>query len=229
MAVNLTVLDSAAVSWAGPWVTNVVAASGEIVLPLAITEFGGGTAPASLAASGCGLSWSAVNNVDNATSLTSAWTLKGVGTPTSGTITITPTGGSSLKEANYGVIDSVGHDTSGMVVQSVVGTAASANPQTLALTLAALGDAANNVAFMATAGGSTAAPGAGYTELSDLMSNVSLHTQWKLPGTTTPSCTGDSAFFGQAGIAIEIKAAAGVPQAGTLGDYDSDLRVVGWF
>jgi len=206
--ISRSTLDSGFVASAGPWVTNSVSPSlGYCELHVSITTFGGGAAPSSLAASGAGLTWTAVNNVDNASALVSAWVLKGLGTGTPGTITITPTGGSSLKEANYSVEDVGGTDTSAPVVQSVTGTAASANPQVLNLTLAALGDAANNAVFMATGGGSTAAPGSGYTELTDSMNNVSLETQWKLPGTTTPSCTGDSPFFGQAGIAVELAAA----------------------
>lgn len=209
MPISPTVLDNAVVTSAGPWVTNSVSGTGPFVIHGSVTEFGGGTAPTSLAASGCGLSWSAVNNVDNAAGLVSAWVLKGVGTPTPGTITVTPTGGSSLKEFNYSVVDwGAGADPSAPIVQSATGTAASANPQVLAITLGALADAANNATAQATGGGSTAAPTGGvYTELSDLMNNVALEVMWKLPGNTTPSCTGDSAFFAQAGVAYEIAAA----------------------
>lgn len=208
MAITATLLTNNFQSDAGPWVTASVSPSGFVLLGISITEFGGGTAPTSLAASGCGLTWTTVDHVDNATSLVSCWVLKGLGTPSAGAITVTPTGGTSLKEANWSVIDVGGADPA-PIVQSVNGTAASASPQVLSLTLAALGDAVNNAVFMFTGGGSTAAAGAGYTELSDSMNNVSMESQWKLPGTTTPSCTGDSNFFGQAGVALEVKASAG--------------------
>lgn len=215
MGIAPTLLESSFSTSSGPWTSGTIAPAGPAVtVKVAVTEFGGGTAPSSVAVTGCGLTWTLDDSIDNAAALASCWLFHGTGTPSSGTLTITPTGGSSIKEANWSIVDWAGVDPAAPIVQTTHGTAASTNPQTINLTLGALGDAANNATVMATAGGSTAAPGGGYTELSDLMNNVGLEAQWKLPGSTTPSCTGDSAFFGQAAIAFEIKAAALVAGAG---------------
>jgi hypothetical protein len=119
----------------------------------------------------------------------------------------------------HSVIECTGHDTSGSngsgaIVQVVDTSTTGADPNNYNLSLAALGDAANNVvlAAFAAAGAGTpsAAPSSGYTELNETAgSGYGLSVNWQLPGTTTPGTANTSGFADIAGMGIEIKAAGG--------------------
>jgi hypothetical protein len=115
------------------------------------------------------------------------------------------------------ILEITGHDPSGTngsgaIVQVVDSNTTGNDPNNYNLTLAALGDAVNNVvvAGFANAGTGAATPSAGYTELADVGAGAAaLSVNWRLPGTTTPGTSNSNAFADIGGIGIEIKVDAG--------------------
>lgn len=142
------------------------------------------------------------------------------GSSSTGTLSITTSGGSSEKAAAWDLqefdgIDTSGTNGSGAIVQYATNnTDGSGSPNAMTVTLAALGDASNNAVYVAFGSAETGSlsPGSGYSELTDVNDgagqDVTLESQYKNPGTTTPNVSGASGFVDQGGIAIEIKAAA---------------------
>ena len=217
MAITRTTLASAAGNTSDPWTTASQSPTSNdlITASISVQCFGGGTLPTGVSLSGNGLTWVEINHVNDTPDLHAVWMFRAMGTASSGTVTISQTGGSSLKGANWSFEDWAGTDTtgtngSGAIVQSATNVSTSANPQVQTITLSALGDATNNVVYIASSGGSSSTPGSGYTELVDQAgTDYFMETQWKLPGTTTPNATAATAFQPQTGIAIEIKAGGG--------------------
>jgi len=134
--------------------------------------------------------------------------------PSAGAITITVSGSGnascqwSVDEADG--VDTTGTNGSGAVVQNATNQSDNCTSG-LTVTLAALADAANNAVYAAfgTDDARNLTEGSGYTELAAPVGEDALESQYKVPGTTTPSATNFASFGDGAGIAIEIKAAAG--------------------
>lgn len=224
MAISPTVLTAQTVGGAAPWTTASVSPPSNVPLTLGVLfdVFGGGTL-GTLSASGLGLNWVPILSVDFSTIATPTHRLvlfRALGTPSSGTITLSTSGGSTEKAAGWELIkwdgaDTSGTDGSGAIVQSQSNrTDGAGSPNTLTVTLAALTDPVNNAVYALFGDAesvSTLTPGAGYTELTNINDgagqDITLESNWKLPGTTTPSVSGASSFSDQGGITIEIKAA----------------------
>ena len=220
MAITRSTLASAAGNSADPWTTASQSPTTNDLITAAVSVqcFGGGTLPTTVSLSGNGLTWVEVDHQDDTPDLHTIWFFRALGTASSGTVSITQTGGSSIKGANWTFEDWAGIDTSGSngsgaVVQSAKQLSSSANPQVITCTLSALGDAVNNAVYMAQSSGSSSTPGGSYTELVDQAgTDYFMQSEWLLPGTTTPSATAATNFQPQVGIAIEIKAAPGPAQ-----------------
>ena len=217
MAITRATLASAAGNSGDPWTTASQSPTTNDLITAAIEFqcFGGGTLPTAVTLTGNGLTWVEITHQDDVPDIHSIWIFRAMGTASAGTVAIAQTGGANLKGANWTFEDWSGIDTSGTngsgaIVQSAKTTSASANPQIITITLAALGDAVNNAVYMAQSSGSLSTPGGSYTELVDQAgTDYFMQSEWLLPGTTTPAATAATAFQAQVGIAIEIKAASG--------------------
>jgi len=225
MPIAQTQLASSLVSGAGPYTTESQApgANRLITCELVFQIFGGGTLPTGVSLSGNGITWEEIAHSTFEAGIASTWLFRGmVASPSAGTVTITPSGDSSLKLCqwdfeDFDVVDTSGSNGSGAVVQSVAGSGPSANPQVITYSLAALGDAVNNATFAFAASGSLCTPS--HTEIVDRSgADYFLEGQWALPGAASMTATAATAFQVQGGYAIEIKAAA-IPAAGKVIDY----------
>lgn len=135
--------------------------------------------------------------------------------PSTGAISITnlSNNGAQWAVIEFDGVDTTGTNGSGAVVQTATNTTTGGSPDSLTVTLAALGDAANNAVFAAFGcdNDTLQTVGSGYTELTDdntltASESISMETQWKVPGTTTPNLSGQPDFSDISGIAVEIKA-----------------------
>jgi len=154
--------------------------------------------------------------------------------PSAGAISITnlSNNGAQWAVIEFDGVDTSGTNGSGAIVQSVSNSTTGGSPNSLTVTLAALGDAVNNAVFAAFGCDSDALQtvGSGYTELSDddtltASESIGLMTQWKVPGTTTPDASGQPDFADVAGIGIEIKAASGGGVTSATFDMDASASV----
>ena len=175
--------------------------------------------------SGNGLTWVEVatttySSVASSQSRISVFRSMGT-SPSAGAITITVSGSGNAScqwaVDEFNGVDTTGTNGSGAVVQSATNRSDNCTSG-LTITLAALADAVNNAVFAAfgTDDAQNLTEGSGYTELSAVVGEDALETQWKLPGTTTPNATNFASFGDGAGIAIEIKASAGGPTSHAL-------------
>lgn len=216
MAITHTTLASAAGNTSDPWTTASQAPTSNHLITAAVSVqcFGGGTLPTTVSLSGNGLTWVEIDHQNDTPDLHAIWMFRALGTASSGTVTISQTGGSSLKGANWTFEDWAGTDTtgtngSGAIVQSAKTLSTSANPQVITVTLAS-GIGANDAVYLAQSSGSLSTPGGSYTEIVDQAgTDYFMESIWLLPGTTTPSATAATNFQPQVGIAIEIKDAGG--------------------
>jgi len=181
-----------------------------------------GATPNTHSASGNGLTWHSYANVDFesvASPIHRLSILYSMGASPSAGATTLSIGGSGNLDCLWQVIEVTGTDTTGVdgagaLVQS--NTAKSDSAASSSPTLSALGDAANNAVFQAasvgTTGGSWTA-GTGYTLVgvsggeSEGTQGENINSQYKVPGTTTPSISWNGTVT-LASIAIEIKAAS---------------------
>jgi len=133
--------------------------------------------------------------------------------PTSGVVTITISGTSnahcSWSVEEYDGIDTSGTNGSGAIVQTAFDITDNNSGDPLAVTLAALtGNNAVHASFGYDDGGAIVA-GTGYTQLTSVGSGSNfLLTEYKVPGTTTPTESGSPSFTDAAGIGVEIKEAS---------------------
>lgn len=204
----------------------------ESVVFIAINTFENSTGqPTITSISGCGLTWTAVGSVDidnsgGDRSTTFLW--KGVGTPSSGTITVTY--GIAVYRSAWIVSEAAGVDSSAPIVQ-VATTTANTSTATPSATLSAFADATNNAVMIA--GGwqsnvnvDSCTPESGYTELGEAwFSYAHVIAAYKVGEDTSPSVTFTGAA--RAGIvAAEVKAgstgtAHEVTQTDSVGLTDS--------
>lgn len=155
--------------------------------------------PAAPTISGCSLTWSLVNSqAMTAYVPVKLFTFKGLGTATSGALTITP----AKSSGNYAawIVEQISSiDGATPVVQSVPGHAASAT--TLSITLAAFGSAANPTygvfAYQNTNQGMT--PGSGFT----LETTINQSSIVRLTGTEFQDANDTSVDASYAGAAVE--------------------------
>lgn len=204
---------------------SVTPTANALVLAAVANRDSGGT-PGTITLSGNGLTWVeiATKTYESiATPGTRVTLFRAMGaSPSAGAITITVTGASTNVDCLWGINQFTGTDTtgtngSGAVVQSATNVTDSAT--SLSATLAALADATNNAVFMAAGFGTqdVITAGTGYTKIADpgdATDGESLGTEFKLPGTTTPSIS-IAAACAIAVIAIEVKV-AGAGGGGTV-------------
>lgn len=189
-----------------------------ILVAVAIRNYNFGGA-GTVTLSGNGLTFVQVTSVDysNVASSKSRLALfRAMGaSPSAGAITISISGASNSACAwsvdEFDGVDTSGTNGSGAVVQNNTCATDDADPAP-SITLSALGDAANNAVFacFSNAQNRYLTPTTDYTELADQAgNNCCIETHYKIPGTTSLSASGYSNFDDAAGIAVEIKAAAG--------------------
>lgn len=223
MAITATVLTSGAGNGFGTQSYNTASitpgSNKLILLAVSISTFA--VSAGALSATGNGLTYVAIDSqlYSGTTNRIALFRAMGA-SPSSGAITIS-IGGATNNSCQWAVIELDGVDTSGTngsgaIVQGVFNSTTGGAPNSLTITLAALSDAVNNavVSVFGVSGDTLQTPAASYTELSDNDSLTgseanSLETQWKLPGTTTPSASGQPDFADIGGIAVEIKAGGG--------------------
>jgi len=216
MAVNRSTLFSEAVNSADPWTTagSFTLTNGDLLtISVSVQCFGGGTLPTALSFDK-GV-WNLVTHVDDVPDLHAIWMYRGVGNGDSGVITVSQTGGASLKGANITCEDWTGADTTGTngsngIAQSVgIGPSPNANPQVISGSLGSA-PAASSATYFAQSGGSLSTPDGAFAEIVDQAgSDYFIESQWVTPAVQNVSATAATAFQPQVGIAVEIKAAGG--------------------
>lgn len=170
-----------------------------------------------LSLSGNGLTWVEVatttySSVASGQSRISIFRSMGA-SPSAGAITVTVSGSGNAScqwsVDEFDGVDTSGTNGSGAIVQSAVNQSDNCTSG-LTVTLAALGDAANNAVYagFGTDDAQNLTEGSGYTELAAAVGEDALETQYKVPGTTTPNATNFASFGDGGGVAVEIKAAA---------------------
>lgn len=175
------------------------------------------SAPNTPTVTGAGLTWVAVANTGDGSSLRKISLFRAMGTVTPGTLTIdfaaqTQTG-AAWSIVQYTGMDTTGTDGSGAIVQSVTNNTAGANATSLTITLAAFASSNN-----ATAGGfgiplNTAAlpaAGSGFTatgQVNQSTPNLSIGSEFNAGNDTTVDMNAGAASIPWAGIATEIKQA----------------------
>lgn len=175
-----------------------------------------GTPPVVPTISGCGLTWTALDNIQYDTgtpSLKRGSVFMGIAaSPTPGTITI-DFGSDSQTDICWSVDEWVGAPTGSIAVQTAKAKDESGSALSITATLAAFSNAGNATfgAFfhVAPTNGATASPGSGFTALaSPTDATIGLITQYKTTNDTTVdgSISGVSYELGM--IAVEIAAAA---------------------
>lgn len=182
------------------------------LLAVANSRSGGGTQPT---VTGAGLTWAIEDTVVVGTRRVSIFRALGA-SPIAEALTIdmggvTQTACAWVLDEVQG-IDTGGTNGSGAVIQSVTNTALAAAG--LTVTLAAFGDAVNNGAYGAFAHSSNAGitPGSGFDELADVNAtapSIRLATEKRTGEDTSVDAAAASGTPDWAGIALEIKAAAG--------------------
>jgi hypothetical protein len=197
-------------------------AAGSVVLLTVHGFIAASVQPAAPTISGAGLTWTLVASVDTdnaGTDRATAFLFTGIGTPSSGAITITFA--SSMSSVGWIVDEFTGVNTSNPVVQSNATTTAS-GATSASTTLAAFADATNNAAFacfgVQASGADTFTPEAGWTALGASTVTAWCHafSEWRLGEDTTPS--GSWALASRAGIAaVELAAASTTPQGSASG------------
>lgn len=202
----------------GPYVTSSVSPTGEVLLYLQLAD------AASISVSsvtGCGLTWTQVSDGGawgTASYRNVVW--KGVGTATSGTVTITFN--TDPYTFDYFLVDVTGHSTSGMVVQTVTN---SGNGTTASATLAAFSDANNATAAFATQNDNNGVtPGTGFTELAERIRGpftMSMAPEFRNDPDTSPDATfGFSQDWFITAMEIAVAQVAGGLGAQFLGQRD---------
>lgn len=230
MAITVTHLTNGAGTGTADKTTASITPGANKLILVAVNANNFSGTPSAPTLSGNSLTYVSIVDVTFSTiaSATSRFTLfRAMGaSPSSGAITITPGSTNSCMWAVAEVdgVDTSGTDGSGAIVQNATNRTDGDAPNSLTVTLAALADAVNNAVYAAfgPAGDTLQTPAATYTELSDDDSltggaaTCSLMTMYKVPGTTTPSASGQPDFGDIAGIAVEIKAAAAAAGWGAL-------------
>lgn len=188
-----------------------------VLVSVAIRTYTAGGA-GTISLSGNGLTYVQINSVDysNVASAKSRLAIfRAMGaSPSAGAITISITGSDNSACAwsvdEFDGVDTSGTNGSGAIVQNNTCSTDDADPPPT-ITLAALGDAANNAVYAAfsNAQNRNLTPTTDYTELADQAgNNCCIETHYKIPGTTSIAPGGFSNFDDAAGIAVEIKVAA---------------------
>ncbi len=149
MAISVAVLTEGGVEHNSTSITTASVSPTEEVVIFAICNFHNTTyQPTVSSISGCGLTWTKIDSVGVDTSGGDRSTIelwKGLGTPSSGTITLTYT--ASVRRSSWIVQEVAGADTTTPVVQSAVSVANSSN-NPITATLSAFADATNNATFV---------------------------------------------------------------------------------
>lgn len=213
----------------GPYTSSATLTPGGNNRLLCLAVAGGtasATQPATPSISGLNVTWVQEDTVDfdtlGSTDRAGIFLFRAMGSPSSGTITITFSGQVlnrcdwSLDEFNG--VDTSGTNGSGAIVQSVANAIAANTTHTI--TLAAFADATNNAAYGCFAHQASEAytQGSGFNLLGNPFGtggNFSLLSEWKLGQDTGVDCSWASSRV-SGGVAVEIKAAV----AGTASPLD---------
>lgn len=209
MAVAITYLAEGTLS-ASPWTTASVSPTGEIKLNIQCADTSSTTVSS---ISGCGLTWSEVvsNLADWGGGNFREFVWKGIGTASSGTITVV-FAGADPGYATYQIENITGHNTSGMFVQSPA--PATGSSTTPSKTLSAFSDAGNATSgwtVVAAASANYVTAGSGFTELGEIRRTsftMGMATEWRADNDTTVDATlvGSKTWY-QYGFEIAVAAA----------------------
>lgn len=209
MAVAITYLNEGTLS-GSPWTTVSVSPTGEVVIKIQCADCSGTTVSS---ISGCGLTWSqeVSNLADWGGGNFREFVWKGIGTASSGTITIV-FGGADPGYVTYQILNVTGHNTSGMFVQAPA--PATGSSTTPSKTLSAFSDAGNaSLGWTVVASGSdnTVSPGSGFTELGEIRRasfTCDMAVEWRADNDTTVDATlSGSRTWYQYGFEIAVAAA----------------------
>lgn len=179
---------------ASPWIIPSVSPAGNQLLCLQLADASGMTVTA---VSGNSQTWSQVTGAGG--SNTSDWgggnfrefVFEGIGTPSSGTITITVTGGDPYA-ITYQLMDVTGGNPSAVVVQSNKATGASTAPSVTLSAFDGSSDTTVGWCIAAAGGASTISPGTGFTELNEYRRGAftaDMATEWQAAADTTVDAT----------------------------------------
>ena len=229
MAVTVSHLAGANGITVFPMVTVSVTPTSEVLIAI---QCGDAATVTISGITGCGLTWTQVASVltDWGSGNYRDFLWKGIGTASAGQITVTFAVNPGT--ANYIISNVAGHNTAGMIVQSVTATGSSS---TAAATLAAFADAGNaTFAFVNQNQNDGVTPGTGFTELNEQIRasfTVSSQTQWRADNDTSPDATfATSNPWSIIAVEIAVAAAGGTIYTRTLSDSasitDSPIRGV---
>lgn len=215
MAITATLLTAAgdATDLASYATASITPTANRLVLAAVFNE--GTATEENPALSGNGLTWVEVASIADAGNITRLTVLRALGaSPSAGAVTI-DFGGASQQRCGWSIVefsdvDTSGTNGSGAVVQFKTATG-TANAGSADFDNA-FGDAVNNATYSAIVqrGGQTVQPEAGFTELSNVVTEtVPLEVMWRLGEDQTPApfWGGGATLFVQ--VVAEIKAAAG--------------------
>lgn len=176
------------------------------------------TPPATVSVSAWGLTWSVANSgvggsstPDSRVSYVYAWS---GASPSSGTITITTS--ATVDDVIVEIREWSGADSSGTIVQTAKNDSIFSTSITVTLGSAITGNNGVDAAFFNYEGRGSVSPGTGYSlgsEDIDAGDGFAQVTIYKIPGTTTPSISYSGGSLAMAGVAAEIKEAAGALSA----------------
>lgn len=186
-----------------------------ILVYVGIKRFGG--VPGTPTISGLGLTWVQVGSVTSASGNLRGTLFRGMGSPTSGTITVTPNeacGNIYWTVDQLANVKTTGTNGSDAVVQSATGTTGSTS---LSISLSAFGNyfnASYGVIYIDATSGISLTPGSNFTQLAVSSSGHIIESEWANNNQTTISWS----WTGSAdavGIGVEIGAQ---PDAGITSD-----------
>lgn len=218
MAISRTTLtQNRSTSAAQAYATASFTPAANALITAAIRTYSSSDGSGTVTLTGNGLTWVEIDHVDFENlppNLARVTLFRAMGaSPTNGALTINISGSTNARcmwdVQQFGGVPTSGTNGSGAIAQSATNTGGTNG---ITVTLAALGDAANNAVYLAYGEGNapmTITAGAGYTKLADLQDTgaaEAMATEWGLPGTTTPGIT-SSTNAANGAIAIEIKAA----------------------
>jgi hypothetical protein len=211
MAISLSSLGTNVTNGGTTCSVASITPTGSAVFAAIVVGVGTSTQPTVTSVTGCGLTWTAVASVNgDATGgdRQSTFLYQGIGTPSSGTVTVTIPNSSRIA---LNVIDAAGVDGTTPVVQSATNTTASGTTS-ITVTLAAFADATNNAAFgvwgVQNNTANIVTPGTGFTELAETnQGDTHLETEWKLgQDTSVDWSTSGGSTFRSGAIAVELAA-----------------------
>lgn len=243
MAITATNLTANSSSTAGTSFStaSISPTTGRLILCAVASRRADSIQPLSPTVSGCGLTWVQVIGLDYDTSVATLKRLtvyRAMGTASTGAVTF-DFGANSQTTCEWVIDEFAGTDTSGTngsgaIVQSASQAYQPVSADPFTVTLAAFASANNGTYGVSTSDrGVVQSVGSGFTQVgSSGVSGVgAMSTMSEFVSTNQTTVAFNAGGTGNnAGIiGIELSAAASIVLTGSLGQFDPEMRILGWF